>query len=145
MRYTIRFFLMQINKKKKQLILKEFSLYINSEVYTEYGSEQINCKFHVLEDKITREDENGITTVKFTKPQIRKILRIIVHNYEVYTWYSGNTVIDEINIDTPFTWQIDCVYATEKDNQTVINTDEYLDDKVEMLYFELNEYFDEPE
>lgn len=135
----------EINKKKKQLILKEFFLYINSEVYTEYGSEQINCRFHVLEDKITREDETGITTVKLSKPQVRKILRIIVHNYEVFTWHEENTVIDEINIDIPFTWQIDCVYATKKDNQTVISTDEYLDDKVEMLYFELNEYFDEPE
>ncbi len=42
-----------------------------------------------------------------------------------------------------FTWQIDCVYATADDNKTVISTDEYLDDKVEMLYFELNEYFNE--
>lgn len=86
----------KINKKKKQLILKELSLYINSEVYTEYGSEQINCKFYVLEDKITREGENGITTVKLTKLQVRKILRIIVHNYEVFKWYWGNTVIDEL-------------------------------------------------
>ena len=80
----------EINKKKKQLILKEFFLYINSEVYTEYGSEQINCRFHVLEDKITREDETGITTVKLSKPQVRKILRIIVHNYEVFTWHEEN-------------------------------------------------------
>ena len=58
--------------------------------------DRINCKFYVLEDKITREGENGITTVKLTKLQVRKILRIIVHNYEVFKWYWGNTVIDEL-------------------------------------------------
>lgn len=133
----------QINKKKKQLLLKEFSLFINAEVYYEYGSEQVNCKFHVSGEYITKEDEKGKKSVKLPKPEIRKILRIIVHNYEVFTWHEGNTIIDEFDIDTPYTWRIDCVYATAGDNQTVIGNEEYLDDNVEMLYFELNGYFDE--
>ena len=131
----------EINKRKRQLILKEFSLFVNAKTYDDGDYENINCKFYISDNSIIKEGETGRIEIKLQKSEIRKLLRIIIHNYEVFTWGDNHTVIDEVHTDMPYSWRIECLYSNTE-TLTVIGNNEYLDDNIGELFFELNEYFD---
>ena len=130
-----------INKRKKQLILKEFSLFVNAKIYDDGDYENINCKFHISDNGIRKEDETEHIEIKLPKSEIRKLLRIIIHNYEVFTWGDNDTIFDKFDINIPHSWQIECLYSTAE-KLMIVGNNEYLDDNVEELFFELNSYFD---
>lgn len=131
----------EINKRKKQLILKEFSLFVNAKIYDDGDYENINCKFHISDNGIRKEDETEHIEIKLPKSEIRKLLRIIIHNYEVFTWGDNDTIFDKFDINIPHSWQIECLYSTAE-KLMIVGNNEYLDDNVEELFFELNSYFD---
>lgn len=53
----------EINKRKKQLLLKNFSLFVRAKVYNDGDYENVNCKFHISDNGIIKENETGKTSV----------------------------------------------------------------------------------
>lgn len=163
---------MERNQMKKQLYIKELTFTVNACVWDEYGDElSVSCQFYLKrsEPVISMKTLNGSSepvTIRLEQSKYAKLLKSIVHYYEIFCWDQDycsdisseyddpdfddisepeDTLKEETNIEEANpTWSVSIKY-TSGTEQNIHGTDDYLPDKVGELYRDLAELFDPEE
>ncbi len=161
--YNMKFPYAKRNAQKKALRLNNFKFFIDTTIYDEYGDEnEVNCIFSFERDKriLNYEDKYSgkIKTAELTKQETDKLLKWMIHTLEVFCWDEYcNENIDDIYDDEEVEdfldfigvptceqenpcWELNLEYADETE-QNIKSFDFAYPDGLDVLYFELLEYF----
>ena len=137
------------NERKGQLHIRSLELFVCTEFHDEYGDEFDLCGVFTVDKNsctvtLTQFDESE--TVMLDQKSMNKLLKHIVHYYEVFCWDEDYCM--EAEEETPTEnvfpiWKLHVEYLNGEvqDMQSV----EYLPDKVEELAEELLGYFETDE
>lgn len=133
------------NERKGQLHIRSLELFVCTEFYDEYGNEFDFCGVFTVDKNsctvtLTQFDESEAVTLD--QKSMNKLLKHIVHYYEVFCWDEDYCMEEEEETPTENVfpiWKLHVEYLNGEvqDMQSV----EYLPDKVEELfgYFETDE------
>lgn len=128
--YNSRFPYAERNERKKQLHVRYMELYVNGEIWDEYGDEiSVQAVFSVNSEERTvqiRSDEHT-ETVTLPQKDMTNLLKTIVNHYEVFCWeedyvpkkYSDEFEDDEIFDDDFETDDIEEIIGSEETEEIV--------------------------
>ena len=147
--YADRFPYAARNERKKQLHILHMEFTICGEVIDEYGDvccESLCFTLDRKEHTVTLHRENRTMQNTLTEKDMRKLLNVIVNNYEVFCWeddYGFPATADTAYEDFP-SWKVSVRY-TNGEAQEMCGYDD-LPDRVNELALELLALFeDEPD
>ena len=163
--YSRRFPYAERNERKKQLHVRYLELYVNGEIWNEYGDEiSVNAVFTVnsMDNTVQMRSEDRTETVTLTQKEMKNLLNAIVNHYEVFCWeedyvpkpyfdddeiFDEDSEIDDIEeIDESAeqeepVWKVHVEYKNGEVQETESSYE--VGDHVNDLVLELMAYFDE--
>lgn len=161
--YNRRFPYAERNERKKQLHVRYLELYVNGEVWDEYGDEiPVQAVFTVnsMDNTIRMKSDDHTETVSLAQKDMKNLLSAIVNHYEIFCWEEDyvpkeyddmaedmfeddleSDDKDDIEEPAEIVWRVHVEYKNGEIQETE-STDE-IEDHVNDLILELLSYFDE--